>query len=307
MAFLRAKSANDRVYLSLVENRWDARAGYPRQRVLRYLGPLEGVRVDDLPAPHRTPKIESSLARLQASLEARRAPVEAAAAEGLFLALLGGDLAAARIAAHAVVRSGGLNRFYGRTLPDVFQRIGEGWRTGRISIAREHVATAIAAHLVEGLNATLPDRRSGAPEVILCVPEGETHTLALVLAEGLLRRGGFRPTNLAGTAPTAAVVAFVVERQPKVVLISVTQPIYLGAAGALANRLKAACPSVRVVLGGQGVAAWTGSETRRGAEIVRHSLAEFLEGMRPGVFGRDPRPQPPTGRSARLAAGAATR
>lgn len=281
MAFLRAKSVGDRVYLYLVENRWDAAAGYPRQRVLLYLGPLEGVRAEALPAPHRTPRMEQRLARLQASLRARRAPAEAASVEELLGALLAGDPVAARTAARRVVRSGGLDEFYGRTLPEVFRRIGEGWRAGRISIAREHVATAVAGQVIEGLNAALPDAPPGSPEVILCVPDGEPHTLPLALAEGLLRRGGFRPINLGGTAPNGDIVTFVAERRPKMVWISITQPSRLGSARTLAARLKIECPEVRVVLGGRGVPASAEPAHRGGAELVRASLVEFMAGLGP--------------------------
>jgi len=277
VAFLRAKSVKDRVYLYLVENRWDATAGYPRQRVLRYLGPLEHVRPEDLPAPHRTPKLERSLADLQASLRTRRAPAEAAFAESLLAALLAGDREAARKAARSVSRAGGLDRFYGRTLPEVFHRIGEGWQAGRISIAREHVATRVAAGVVEELNAALPEAAPGAPEAVLCVPDGETHTIPLLLAEGLLRRSGFRTVNLGGMAPTPEIVGYVVGRRPTMVLISVTEPSRLGAARTLAARTKAAYPDGRVILGGQAVAAFTGPPGRDGAEIVRSSLDEFLK------------------------------
>jgi methanogenic corrinoid protein MtbC1 len=292
LAFLRPKSVNARVYLYLVENRWDAEAGYPRQRVLRYLGPLEKVRPEELPRPFRTPRLEKSLARLQASLKARRAPAEAALEEQLFRALLEGNLSAARTAARSVVRSGGLEQLYGQILPAVFRRIGDGWGSGRISVAREHVATGIAGQVVEGLNASLPEARPGAPEAILCVPEGESHTLPLALAEGLLRRRGFRALNLAGSAPTADVVAFVVERRPRLVMISITQQIYGGAAWTLAARLKREVPNVEVVLGGQGFGGPDGSEVRREGRVARMSLAEFVQLLRPRRPGRARRPTP---------------
>ena len=276
MAFLRVKSTRGRAYLYLVENRWDVSLGHARQRVLRYLGPLERARIESLPAPWRTRGMRVALARLQEEQRVRRAPAEAALADAFHGAILAGDATAARGAARAAVRASGLDGFYGRTVPEVFRRIGEAWQSGGLSIPQEHLATGVALQIVAHLNDALPPPTADAPEVLLAVPEGETHTLALSLAEGLLRQRGFRPLNLSGTAPTGAIVAFAEGRRPAAVVISVTEPRRLGGARTLGARIKAASPSSRVAVGGQAVNALSPGANRSGLEIIPSALSEFL-------------------------------
>ena len=276
MTFLRVKSTRDREYLYLVETRWDRTRGHPRQRVLQYLGPLERVRADDIPAPHLTPKVRASLARLQEDQRVRRAPAERAITDAFLSALLAGDVRNARAAARKAIRASGLDGFYGRTLPEAFRRIGDGWEAGRFSVPQEHLATAAAVRVIEHLTNALPPPAPGAPEVLLAVPEGETHALALALAEGLLLQRGFRPLNLAGTAPASAVVEFARERRPSAVLISVTGPRLLGSARTLAAQIMAASPGSHVAIGGQAVAVLPRGAPGSGVEIVTTTLPRFL-------------------------------
>ena len=300
MTFLRVKSTRDREYLYLVENRWEPALGRPRQRVLQYLGPLERVRAEEIPTPYRTPKIRASLARLQEAQRVGRAPAELALAEAFLSAILVGDVRSARTAARNAVRASGLDGFYGRTLPEVFRRIGDGWEAGRFSVPQEHLATAAAGRVIEHLTNGLPPPAVGAPEVLLAVPEGETHTLALSLAEGLLLQRGFRPLNLAGTAPAGAVVAFAIERRPVAVLISVTGPRLLGVARTLGARIKVASPGSRVAIGGQAVAVLPPRPDGSGVEILTSTLPEFLSDWDAATVPRaPPRVRGSPGRRAR--------
>ena len=282
MPFVRFKQRAGRAYAYLVENRWDPAFGQPRQRVLRYLGPADRLHLADLPKAVRTPALTSRLKRASESADARRASVLNDLRKALGEALTAGDYARARGAALRAVREVGIAGLYGELVPQVFAEIGRRWAEGSLSVSQEHLASGVAARVVEQINARYPLSAPARHEVVLCVPEGEAHTLALHLAEGLLRQSGYLPLNLGASAPMASVLAFIADRPPVAVFISVTSPALLGTARTLALRIRRRWPEVRVVLGGQGLGSSSVATTDPAIECVSESLPAFLARWSPG-------------------------
>ncbi len=281
MPFVRLKRRRGRAYGYLVENRWDPIVGQPRQRVLRYLGPADGIRLSDLPKAVRTPALAARLKHATETANARREAAVDDLRHALSEALAAGDFPRARGAALRAVREVGVGGLYGGLIPQVFAEIGRRWAEGSFSVSQEHLATGVADRVVEHVNARyrLPFRARG--EVVLCVPEGETHTLGLHLAEGLLRQKGYAPLNIGSTAPLSSVLAFVAERQPVAAFISVTSASYLGAARTLALQIRRRSPQVRVILGGQGIRSSPSREPDAGIDCITDPLPTFLEGWSP--------------------------
>jgi methanogenic corrinoid protein MtbC1 len=285
MPFVRLKRRRGRAYGYLVENRWDPKAGQPRQRVLRYLGPAEQIRIADLPRAVRTTALAGRLQRAAESADVRRAATVDELRYAFREALVAGDFPRARGAALRAVREVGVGGLYGEVIPEVFAEIGRRWAAGSLSVSREHLASAVAARVVEQVNARYRLPMPARPEVVLCVPEGETHTLGLQLAEGLLRQKGFAPLNIGASAPSASTLAFVVERRPVAALISVTLPDLLGAARTLALQIRRRLPGVQVVVGGQGVPPNPPRAADEQLEYVSETLPTFFERWAPGTLG----------------------
>jgi len=276
MAFLRVKKAGNRMYAYLVESRWDSAAGHPRQRVIAYLGRADRITIESVPALYRTPSVLRTLDTLVAS-ERARVRIGAAGQSTRFVeALLAGDRPAARTLARRATREMGPEGFISEIFVPSLHEIGRRFAHREISISAEHLATGVAATVLTEVNTALPEVARDAPEVVLCVPEGETHTLALQIAEGLLRRKGYRTLNVGGSAPTTSVLEFVRARRPRAVLVSVTMPDRLEPGWRLARRLLRDAPGMRVAIGGQGTSSLRPEAHLDGVDIVRGAVEEYL-------------------------------
>lgn len=276
MAFLRLKRARGRPYAYLVENRWDGGRGQSRQKVLGYLGRLDRVTRERLPAEYRTPAITRALAALQREEQGRSGDSAGAWQERFLEELLGGDRRRAGSVARAALRDLGDRAFFDHVFTPVLHELGRRWASGQVGIGSEHLASGMAAALLTEFNVDLRAKARGGAEVVLCVPDGEQHTLPLLLAERPLLQRGLVPLNIGGAAPTEAIVRFVSARHPHALLISVTQPGSLPKARALALRLNRELPGLRVALGGQAVQRGVPSPPIPGVEVVRSSLEEYL-------------------------------
>jgi methanogenic corrinoid protein MtbC1 len=279
MAFLRVKRVRGRPYAYLVENVWRAASGQSRQRVLSYLGRLDRVRPEHLPDRHRTAEILRALTQKQeAEMKKVRAAAERQRAQ-LTDVLLRGDPARAREVARAAIRELGQEEFLHRVLSETMRDLGRRWSRGTVTVSQEHLATSIVASFLSQLNGPLRSKTSTGPEVVVCVPEGEYHTLPLLLAERPLLEMGYRVLNIGPSAPSESTDAFVRARAPFGVLISVTQPACLEAARGLARRLRLKLPEpTRIAIGGQAVERSPPLAEIRGVDLYRGSLGEYLAG-----------------------------
>jgi methanogenic corrinoid protein MtbC1 len=281
MPFVRFKRRRSRTYGYLVENRWVAKAGQPRQHVLRYLGPADQIRLSELPKAVRTPALSARLKQATESAEARRTAAFRNFHEELRESLRSGNFPKARGTALRALREIGLGQLYGELIPEVFKDIGERWAAGSLSISQEHLASGLAARIVEHVNTRVRPVASLGQEVVLCVPEGESHALALQLGEGLLLQRGFTPLNVGASAPLSSTLSFVREREPVAVFVSVTVPSNLGAARTLALQVRRRAPGVSVIIGGQAVLSRPERAPEDGIEYVPDSLSSFLERWSP--------------------------
>lgn len=277
MAFLRVKRVRERSYVYLVENVWHAPAGQSRQHVLRYLGRIDRVRPEQLPDAHRTPGILRELAELKAV--ARRNMLTEADRHRARLTevLLRGDPAGASAVARAALRALGESEFLHRVLAGSMREVGRCWSQGTATISQEHGATSIVTDLLTRLHARRPTLAPGGPEVVVCVPEGESHTLPLLLAERPLLEKGYRVVNIGPSAPSDSTVEFIRARRPYGVLVSVTQPACLEAAAALARRIRLIFPGTRIAVGGQAVERSPQRSSIRGVDLWQGSMGEYLD------------------------------
>lgn len=151
----------------------------------------------------------------------------------------------------------------GLAVPDihlgVIQRaqheIGRLWQENRISIAREHAATAISQLVLAHLYHHLPRAPRNACRVVVACVEGERHDMPARLATDFLEMAGFEVEFLGADVPTDDLVTLVRERPPGALLLSVTLAFNLPALRDAAARVRTASGgSVPVIAGGHALA-----------------------------------------------------
>lgn len=105
-------------------------------------------------------------------------------------------------------------------------RIGRLWEENRISVADEHVATAISqvamAHLYQ-----LAQRpaSNGIKVAVACVP-GELHDMGARVVADLLESDGFDVAFLGASVPADSLVDFVRRERPALAALSVTMTFH---------------------------------------------------------------------------------
>jgi diguanylate cyclase (GGDEF)-like protein len=135
-------------------------------------------------------------------------------------------------------------------------RIGEQWETGAITVADEHLATAVSQAVLVKLFARLTVARARSRErVLLAAVQGQHHVLGLRMIADVLEGAGFDVLYLGADVPIDALKRFVADHQPA--LTGLAFGIDTGEA-LLAEAIAAAqdeCSATQIVLGGRAVPA----------------------------------------------------
>lgn len=157
-------------------------------------------------------------------------------------------------------------------------RIGALWEQNQVTIAQEHVATAIAQLALSCLYPRVPrEPRNGRRVLVACV-EGEQHEMGPRILCDLLEVAGFDVTYLGANVPTESLVDMVRRERPDLLALSASLSFHVPA-------LRRAIAEVRATLGrelpiavGGHAFAWSpGLEHQLDVQIFARDAVELVE------------------------------
>jgi len=132
--------------------------------------------------------------------------------------------------------------------------IGEAWAAGRIDVAVEHRASAVAHRLVGRLGPRFVRRGMSRGAVVLAAAPGDTHALPVAIAADLVRGAGFDVEDLGADLPLLSLVDAVGRTQRLVAVgLAVTTAGNRAAVGEAVSCLKEVLDGVPVLVGGGAV------------------------------------------------------
>jgi len=142
-----------------------------------------------------------------------------------------------------------------RMIQPALYQIGEKWQANQISVAQEHMATAIVQMVMPmGLLRSPPPAQIGKSVLLACV-EGNQHAVGLSMVSDAFSLAGWQVQYLGADVPTRALVAQVVQAKPDLVGLSVSFPQQLRVAKDIIHQLSEQMGSTKpaVMIGGLAV------------------------------------------------------
>ncbi len=171
-------------------------------------------------------------------------------------ALLAGQQHAAFAVMHRCMDSGrGLVDVELHVVQPALYHIGEGWQANWVSVASEHLATAIAqSAMTVGLLRSPPPTPNSKRALLACV-EGNSHTVGLRMVADALELAGWDVQYLGANVPTAALTQQAAEWPADLVGLSVSfaqqLPAVKDVIARLTDKLGAARPAL--IIGGLAI------------------------------------------------------
>jgi diguanylate cyclase (GGDEF)-like protein/PAS domain S-box-containing protein len=141
-----------------------------------------------------------------------------------------------------------------QVIAPAMREIGELWERGGLTVAQEHLATALSHQALTRLYPGLirQSTRQGDTVVVAGV-HGEHHVLGLRMVADVFDGAGYDVRFLGPDVPESSLLTWVQEHEPAVVALGVTMPLGAAALARQLQTLSDLAPGVQLVIGGQGV------------------------------------------------------
>jgi methanogenic corrinoid protein MtbC1 len=177
----------------------------------------------------------------------------------------------------------GLRSLYEDLVRRSLYEVGDLWERGRISVATEHLATAISESL---LNLAYPrlfaQPRLGKSAIVACVAN-EYHQIGGKMVADLFELNGWRGYFLGANTPMQSLKELIAEKNPDVLALSVSLALSMDTLVGAAAEVRASFPNLQIIVGGQAF-RWVERERVEHLPGVHccTSLAELEEWIKDG-------------------------
>ena len=193
-------------------------------------------------------------------------------------ALQSGDADLAFAQAVLLWKQSGLARVYDE-MSQCLSGLASSWAAGTGSVLAEHRATRVVSQVTDRL-ATLSPSSTRHGNVVLAVPAGEQHTVALCALAHLVRDAGW-PTQVVEDLPVPELVELAAAPDTAAVVLSVHTAVPAEAVRRLVAALREAAPGVLIALGGPGLPQHRGSTF--GADLLGTDVGALLQRLESGT------------------------
>jgi MerR family transcriptional regulator, light-induced transcriptional regulator len=152
-----------------------------------------------------------------------------------------------------------LRTLYERRVQRSLYDVGELWERGRISVATEHLATAITDSLLNLVYPRLFARPHAGFSAVVGCSANEYHQIGGKIVADWFELNGWRGYFLGANTPRHDLLDLIRDKQPDVVALSLTVYFHLDSLLDAAAAIRGEFPSTPILVGGQAF-RWGGRE-----------------------------------------------
>jgi methanogenic corrinoid protein MtbC1 len=157
------------------------------------------------------------------------------------------------------------------------RQIGVLWQENRISIAEEHMATAISQLALAHLYQHAPAAPANGKKVLVACVDGELHEFPARLVADALDLAGFTVKYLGASVPNDSLVSVVKQERPDLLALSATMSFHAAALEAAVTRIRTEVRGAPpIAIGGQACDWAKGLAARLGVEASGCSAEELV-------------------------------
>lgn len=172
-------------------------------------------------------------------------------------ALVRGDRDRARgIFDAALTREPSIPRVYQDLVQLALYQIGELWESGQISVASEHMATAITEQLMNGIYSRLINPARTGRKVVIATVEQEEHQVGAKMASDMFEMHGWDALFPGTGITTSELLALIGRERPALLGLSFSIAAHSATLQIMLRRIREQYPRLPILVGGQGL-RWT--------------------------------------------------
>ena len=167
--------------------------------------------------------------------------------------LKGNRKEANRVCLDFIETGNSFKELYEHIMKPALYEVGKLWEHNRISVATEHLATAITEGIMNSFYTDIiPDNYNGKKVVLTCV-EKEEHQVGVKMVADVFEMNQWESFFLGTGFPTSELIKFIKEVQPDIIAISLSVYFNYTRLKQMLNQLKSEFPQTKLIIGGQAL------------------------------------------------------
>ncbi len=168
----------------------------------------------------------------------------------------------------------GVPAFLDEVVAPTLQRIGHGWVEGSVSVAQEHMATAVFTRTL-GWLLKVYEVHGTAPHLVVGTPPGQVHEMGALMVAASAAAEGWKVAYLGPDLPVTELMGAARQTGARAVAVSVVYRPDEGDLLAALREVRAGLPEdVPLLVGGAAISRLRGPVESTGA-LVMETLSEF--------------------------------
>jgi MerR family transcriptional regulator, light-induced transcriptional regulator len=167
-----------------------------------------------------------------------------------------------------------------RVIQEAQAEIGRLWQEDKITIAQEHMATAISQVVLSHVYQYADAPAANGKKVVVACVEGELHDFPARLVADALDLTGFEVRYLGASVPTQDLLSMLAHEQPDLLVLSATMAFNVPQLRDAVRRVRENARHLPIAVGGGACAFDTGLAADLGADIAGRDAAELVQKAR---------------------------
>jgi methanogenic corrinoid protein MtbC1 len=165
--------------------------------------------------------------------------------------LLGNRIKGSAILRQFIEQKIPLPELYESIIKKSLYQVGELWEYNKITVADEHIATAVTEALLNDFyQIIISNSRTGHKVVVGCV-ENEMHQVGIKMVADIFEMNGWDAYFLGANIPTSELIKYIHQVKPHVVALSVSIYFHIPILEKMIAEIRKAFPILTIIVGGQ--------------------------------------------------------
>lgn len=173
--------------------------------------------------------------------------------QDFFDALIKGDRKKSNeILSKKIEENTSIEDIYEKVIKNALYKIGELWEIGEVSVATEHMASAIVESELNRIfdSVTTSNKEKNKTAVLACV-EKEYHQIGIKMVSDIMEEKGWNTYFLGSNVPPKELTDFINSVRPDVVALSFSIYFNLNSLEDMIKKIKECFPGQLIIVGGQ--------------------------------------------------------
>jgi MerR family transcriptional regulator, light-induced transcriptional regulator len=144
-----------------------------------------------------------------------------------------------------------IKELYENIIKKAMYDVGELWEYNKISVATEHMASAIVESILNQLYFEIISKEKKRKTVITACVENEFHQIGIKMISDVFEMNGWNALFLGSNTPTSELISFIKQKKPDLLAISLTLYFNLPLLENMIESIQKEFPDLPILVGGQ--------------------------------------------------------